>query len=200
MGSQSGGQALGKVSISRAELAENTQCVLSEGGWGNPDVLLVQLPRGGDGLVVVKDFAPRSRVARVLFGRWLLRREERAYRLLAELAAVPRLLGRIDEDALVLEYRPGTLLSRSLAARLPDNFMQELESAIAGMHAQGLVHLDLRHRSNILATDEGKPVLIDFASALFFPQTGRIATWLFRAFARIDLAAIEKWRVRLVPR
>ncbi len=187
------------VSLCRTELAERTRGVLSTGGWGNPDVLLVESPWGGAEFVVVKDFAARSRFARVLFGRWLLRREERAYLRLAGLAEVPRLLGRIDIDALILEYRPGTLLSRSLAGRLPDGFMPELETAIAAMHARGIVHLDLRHRSNILAGEDGKPVLIDFASALFFDPRGWVGRWLLQAFARIDLAAVEKWRVRLVP-
>lgn len=187
------------VALRRAELAERTRRVLSTGGWGNPDVLLVESPWSGAECVVVKDFAARSRFARLLFGRWLLRREERAYRRLAGLAAVPRLLGRVDIDALIIEYRPGTLLSRSLAGHLPDGFMPELEAAIAAMHARGIVHLDLRHRSNVLAGDDGNPVLIDFASALFFDPKSWAGRWLMRAFALIDLAAVEKWRVRLVP-
>jgi serine/threonine protein kinase len=66
------------------------------------------------------------------------------------------------------------------------------------MHARGLVHLDLRHRSNVLAGEDGHPVLLDFASALHFDPTtwwGRCAVSLL---GRIDLRALDKWRARLV--
>ncbi|MFK7894267.1 MAG: hypothetical protein AB8G23_00425 [Myxococcota bacterium] len=162
-------------------------------------MLLVDAGTTEEKLIVVKDYAPRSAVARTLFGRWLLRREARAYRLLAEVSAVPRMLGRIDSNALMIEYRPGVLLSRSLAGKVPSGFMEDLEEAVSQMHARGVVHLDLRHRSNILAGEEGAPVVIDFASALFFEPNGWLGRWLLPAFARIDLAALEKWRVRLFP-
>jgi tRNA A-37 threonylcarbamoyl transferase component Bud32 len=131
-------------------------------------------------------------------GPWLLRREARAYRRLEGLEAVPRLLGQLDAAALVLEYRPGVLLSRSLAGRLPATFLAELQGAIAEMHRRGVVHLDLRHRSNILAGHDGRPVLLDFASALRFDQE----TWWGRAcvvlLGWVDRRALRKWQVRLV--
>lgn len=193
------GEDSGLVSLDRTNLARRTRRVLSKGGWGNPDVLLVERTSGGAELVVVKDFAVRSRWVRILLGRWLLRREERAYRRLSGIPAVPLLLGRVDMDALILEYRPGTLLSRSLAGHIPSGFMTELEESIQAMHGRGVVHLDLRHRSNILAGEDGKPVLIDFASALFFNPKGWLGSGLLHAFASIDRSAVEKWRVRLVP-
>ena len=61
------------------------------------------LARDGERLVVVKDFAPRSRLVRRVLGPWITGREMRAYRLLAGLAAVPRLLGGLDGLALVIE-------------------------------------------------------------------------------------------------
>ena len=183
------------VGLERRNLAEQTRTVLNHGGWGNPDVLLVESELGS---VVVKDFAPRSRYVRRWLGPWLLRREARAYRCLEGVEAVPRLLGRLDPAALVLEYRPGVLLSRSLAGKLPPTFLAELQAAVAEIHRRGVVHLDLRHRSNILAGDDGRPVLLDFASSLRFDRT----TWWGRTgmvlLGWVDRRALRKWRARLV--
>jgi serine/threonine protein kinase len=179
----------------RDQVADSTREVLNRGGWGNPDVLLVD---AGERQVVVKDFAPRGRWVRRFLAPRLISREEEAYRRLAGVAAVPRLLGRLDRIALVFEYRPGTLLSRSLSGTLPSEFLGELEEAIQEMHRRGVVHLDLRHRSNILAGIDGRPVVIDFASALRFDVEtvwGRMLTTLF---GWIDRRALDKWRVRLV--
>ena len=178
----------------RDELARRTRRVLNRGGWGNPDVLLVDAPSGP---VVVKDFRPRHPLVRRLLGSWLLAREERAYRRLSGMTAVPGLIGRLDDEALVLEYRPGILLSRSLRGRVSPGFLDELDAAVEEMHGRGIVHLDLRHRSNILAGDDGRPVLLDFASAMRCDPSRWLGRLLLRAGGWIDRRALEKWRVRL---
>ncbi len=174
--------------LDRGNLADRTRAVLNRGGWGNPDVLLVAAPSGP---VVVKDYAPRNAFVRRWLGPWMLQREARAYRRLEGVDAIPRLLGQLDSAALIFEYRSGILLSRSLAGRLPPTFLSELQHAIAEMHRRGIVHLDLRHRSNILAGDDGRPVVLDFASAL----RGRMAV---RLFGWLDWRALRKWRARLL--
>jgi len=166
---------------------------LSRGGWGNPDVLLVETR---DGPVVVKDFA-ESPWWFLPVARWLTRRELRAYRQLAGHARVPQLLGSLDALAFCLEYRPGELLSRSLRGKLPESFLSELRGALADMHARGVAHLDLRHRSNILADSSGHPVLLDFASAVCFRPGSLPARVLLPLLARIDRLALRKWEARL---
>ena len=181
--------------LRRSNLSARIVRVLNEGGWGNPDVLLV---RGSDdGLVVVKDFAPRSGWVRELYGRWMIRREMAAYQVLRGAPAVPLLIGKLDPLAMILEYRPGVLLSRSLAGRLPEGFINELRGAVRAMHELGIVHLDLRHRSNVLAGDDGHPVLIDFASALYFRPGGILSRFLAPLLERIDWGAVAKWESRL---
>ncbi|MCR9097360.1 MAG: hypothetical protein NXI30_24340 [bacterium] len=187
------------VVLTREALAMRPRSILNEGGSGNPDVLLVEGERADDPPVVVKDYAPRAEWVRRFLAPSLLRREARAYRRLEGVPAVPRLLGCVDELALVLEYRPGQLLSRSLRGMLPETFLPELESAIAEMHRRGVVHLDLRHRSNVLAGEDGHPVLIDFASALRFDVSKPWGRALCAALGRFDRRALEKWRVRLIP-
>jgi serine/threonine protein kinase len=168
--------------------------LLHRGGWSHADVLLV---RHAGKQFVVKDFSRRAWLLRSTFGRWSIGRERRAYRALDGIDAVPRLLGLVDPLALAIEYRPGSLLSRSLAGVLPADFLGELRGAVAAMHARGVVHLDLRHRSNILATPEGHPVLIDFASSLRFDPGARWSRWLLDCCIRLDRRALTKWELRL---
>lgn len=179
----------------RATVGPQIRQVLSRGGWANPDVYLVGSEAG---LVVLKDFSGRRWFVRRWLGPWLLAREQRAYRRLTGVAAVPRCLGRLDAMAIVLEYRPGTMLSRSLAPHLPGGFVDQLEAAIEEMHRRGVVHLDLRHRSNVLAGQDGLPVVIDFASALMFDGSTALGRLGVRLFAGFDRRALRKWRDRLV--
>lgn len=177
----------------REELAARTLRVISRGKRGNPDVLLV---RDGRGLAVVKDFAPRGFWMRAFFAPWLVRREMRAYRVLDGHPAVPGLLGGVDRLAFALEYRPGRIMSASLAGELSPSFPDELYEAVRLMHERGVAHLDLRHRSNMLAGEDGHPVLIDFASSLCFRRGGWLARWLLPLLAEIDRSAVRKWQRR----
>lgn len=182
--------------MTRADLAARTRAVLHRGRARNPDVLLVDTARGP---VVVKDFAPRGWLVRATLGRWLTRRESRAYRRLAGHPAVPQWIGRIDALAFAVEYRPGRRMSRRLAGTLPSGFADRLDAAVREMHARGLVHLDLRHRSNVLVDERGEPVLIDFASAIRVPIRGPLAPLARAVFGRFDRDAVEKWRQRVEP-
>jgi serine/threonine protein kinase len=65
------------------------------------------------------------------------------------------------------------------------------------MHARGVAHLDLRHRSNVLLTADGTPVLIDFGSAVCLRPGGLAARLLLPLLARIDRGALGKWRAKL---
>lgn len=188
------GSAIG-LRLARRDLAGRTLEVLKRGNWANPDVVLVKLRCGRQ--VVIKDFGPRSRLVRTLYGRWVTAREAKAYRTLAGLPAVPSFLGHPDPLALALEYRPGSRMSRSLAGRLPEGFMDELRTAVREMHARGVVHLDLRHRSNVLADSDGHPVLVDFGSALCLRPGSLLSRILSPMLARIDWSAVRKWELRV---
>lgn len=182
--------------IGRDELAARTVRVLHRGRARNPDVLLVTTHDGRR--VVVKDFAGRGRFVRTTIGPWLTRREMRAYRALAGHPAVPRLLGRIDALAFAVEYRPGRRMSRRLAGDLPAGFVDRLAAAVREMHSRGVVHLDLRHRSNVLVDARGEPVLLDFASA-WMSGRSTLARVVARRLERFDWNAVEKWRQRIEP-
>lgn len=168
--------------------------MLSRGNRRNPDVLLVE---DGARRIVVKDFAPRGALVRATLGRWITAREAAAYRWLAGHASVPAFLGRIDPLALAVEYRPGRRISRHLIDDAGPAFLDALARAVAGLHARGLAHLDLGHRSNVLVDARGEPVLIDFASAVWFRPGGPGARWLLPHLAAYDLRAVAKWGAKL---
>lgn len=173
--------------LARAEL-------LNRGSRRNPDVLLVR--RGGDAWVV-KDFAPRGPWVRRWLGPRIHAREMRALRALEGHPAVPRLRGVVDALAFAVEYRPGRRMSRKLRGRVPPDFVARLEEAVAEMHRRGVVHLDLRHRSNVMVDAAGRPVLIDFGSAVTFRPGRPAARWLLPWLARLDRAAVGKWREKV---
>ncbi len=151
----------------------------------------------GDDCVVVKDFAESGLVARWL-GAWLVQRELRAYRQLEGHPAVPRVRAVIDSLAFAVEYRPGEVMGTGLAGRVSPDFVTALRQAVREMHARGVVHLDLRHRSNVLAEGGGqRPVLIDFASALCFRPRSTGARVVLPLLAWIDLLAVDKWERQL---
>lgn len=180
--------------LSRANLAERTLVTLHRGGPRNPDVLLVE---ADGGRVVVKDFAPRGWLVRRFLGPWLLRREARVYRRLSDHPAVPRLLGRIDARALVLEHRGGVRFSGRRPWTFSPEFGRRLERAVRGLHERGVVHLDLRHRGNVRAGTDGAPVILDFGSAVSFRPGGLAARWLLPPLAALDLRALGKWQRRI---
>ncbi len=178
----------------RATLEERILSRLQHGRWRAPDVLLVDTPAGP---IVVKDFRQRAPWLRHTLGRFLVWRELRAYRALHGHPAVPRFLGRLDAFAFAVEYRPGERMSRALAGVVPPDLPEALEKAVRSMHERGVAHLDLRHRSNVLVSEDGAPILIDFASAICFRPGGAAARWILPFLASVDLRAVEKWRERL---
>ena len=89
----------GLSTLCRANLAERTDALLSSGGLTKASVLLA---RDGERRVVVKDFAGQRSRLRTHWGRWLLRRERKAYAALSGHPCVPRLVGQLDDLALVL--------------------------------------------------------------------------------------------------
>ncbi|MEE3332429.1 MAG: RIO1 family regulatory kinase/ATPase [Myxococcota bacterium] len=185
----------------REELASAEPTLLKRGRGAKPDVLLVK--RSGGDTVVVKDYSQRSGWVR----RWLaphaVAREQRVHEALRDHISVPRVLGRVDPLALVLEYREGEPLSRSLASRLGEEraaqFALKLEDAVAQMHRCGVVHLDLRHRDNILCDEQAQPVLLDFVAAMCFRPGSFWYRWYRPTVLIYDEYALSKWRDRLQP-
>jgi hypothetical protein len=186
------GHALGE--LTRERLPECTLFAIRRGRSLRPDVLLVET---GGGPAVVKDWGPRSRLARAVLAPLLLRREARAHRRLEGLACVPRLLGRLDARSLVFEYRPGTRIAPGRRWIFGPRFAADLADALAAVHARGVVHLDLAHRSNLGSDPAGRPLVFDLGAAVCARTDRPLGRWLLRALAAPDHRALRKWRRRL---
>ncbi len=149
--------------------------------------------------LVLKDFAAKPRWARWL-GRWLIRREARAYRWLEGVPGVPRCYGRAGPYALAIEHVEGIELGRlHLFERDRAQVVRGLAKLVERLHARGFAHLDLRGRENVLVSPQGAVFAVDLAGAFWF----RPGTWrhrlLFPLFAFADRAAVVKWKELLAP-
>jgi hypothetical protein len=172
--------------FSRADLDRGPLQPLSAGRWAN--AVLYRFDAGGAPWVV-KDFRPRSWLVRNVIGRFLVRREARALVRLAGRPTTPQAPFRVDAHALAYRYLEGLNLRDARATPGP-GFFPDLERTVRDMHATGrLVHLDLRNAGNILVTQDGAPVLLDFQSHL---GTRWMPGPLRRFVERIDLAAVYK--------
>ncbi len=163
------------------------------GGGSRPALLVIE---DGGQRAIVKDYYASGWLLRALVGPWLIGREERLYRLLEGASGVPRLIGRLDRQALVVEQIPGKACSEYPDGSLPAEFFQRLEVVVKGLHARGVVHCDIKNRSNIVVTDQLEPYIIDFASA--FTKEGRfgpLRRFAYERFRLDDERAVVKARL-----
>ncbi|MBK5935289.1 hypothetical protein [Halorhodospira halophila] len=102
--------------------------------------------------------------------RWAIRREYRIYQRLAGVPGIPHCHGLYAGAWLVLAYQPGWKIRfpyvRTPDAATPHPAVVGLRRTIAGMHARGVAHADLKRHDNIILTPEHEAVVIDFGTAL----------------------------------
>jgi len=178
--------------FTRAALERGPREVLSQGRWANAVLYLFE---HGGVTWAVKDFRPRSFLSRNLIGRFLIRREFGALSRLAGVPATPQGAFRVDALALAYRFVPGRSLRGLRGFKLPPDYFPALERGLRAVHATAhLAHFDLRNAKNILITDTGEPLLLDFQSAA---GTGWMPGPLRRFAEQVDLAAIYKhWQKR----
>lgn len=134
-------------------------------------------------------------------GRFLTRREARMYRALADVENVPAFVAMYGDYGFVHEYVEGHELRRDES--VSDQFFDELATLIATIHARGMAYVDLEKCENIIVSDEGKPVLIDFQ--ISWDQPPRWCRhipplpWLMRELQRMDRYHLLKHRRRTRP-
>jgi len=124
---------------------------------------------GGDRDAVVVKFNrthPILILPMAWLGRWLAARESRAYSLLAGLRGIPASCGEVLvgghrwPNAFAHHYIPGHPLAKE--ERPGAGFFDELERLLDAMHNRGLAYLDLNKRENVIVSEDGLPVLVDF--------------------------------------
>ena len=144
------------------------------------DVYVLQ--RNGRELVL-KDCSRRWGPFRWLWGAYILKREYRVLEQLAGVHGVPVVYGWIDRNGMLMERLSAEQMPSRKKSNLTTEFFDRLQFIVAIMHERGVAHGDLR-RANILVDGEGRPHVIDFATAMLRESVlGRL---LFRFVARID--------------
>jgi len=150
---------------------------------------------------VVKDFSGNGFFYRNLIGRFLVWREEKAYRRLKGLKGTPLLHRVVEGCALVLEHIPGRNLENAEATeKLPPVFFENLRGLVEAFHRRGICHCDLKRAANILIGIDGRPWVLDWSAAILqtefrvFPLN-----LIYRRFILDDLNAVTKYQLRHCP-
>lgn len=124
--------------------------------------------------------------------RATLDREFAAYRRIEGVPGVPRCYGMLEDRYLVLEHIQGTPYRE---AQIDDRaqWFGELLETLQACHGRGVAHGDLKNKSNLMSTNDGRPCIIDFGLTVvrkegFHPLNRRAFTF----FCQLDLNAWVK--------
>lgn len=143
---------------------------------------------------VLKDYRTKSLLGPL--ASVMIRREFRILQRLEGVAGIPRAYRILDRRALVTEFVEGRTIGKFRPGDLDDAVFRRLGRVVREMHARGVVHLDLRQKKNIVITPDGRPYLVDFASALVREGPFR-AIW--ELLLRVDRGALLKFKERNFP-
>jgi serine/threonine protein kinase len=173
---------------------ENLECLIKGNPFGKPDLNRVKV---GERILMVKDVKNKSFFFRWTIGLWLIQNEWRVYSRLIGVEGIPNAVERIDRFAFAIEYIPGSPIRRE--EDLPASFFVDLAKVLQKVHSRGVVHLDLRHKGNILISEKGRPFIIDFNSSFSFGETGFFRRFLFPALRWVDYGGFLKLKERASP-
>ncbi|WP_106476051.1 protein kinase domain-containing protein [Phytohalomonas tamaricis] len=174
-----------------ARAASDNTVLQKAGGLLKADVSVVV--RHGR-MTVCKDYQRWRRTPLAPLAHYLMRREARLLRRLNDWPHSPSFEGFANRYAFFMEYVPGADLKTAVASGQKVSFSKVVD-AVAGLHRHDIVHNDIRG-SNILVAEDGRIVIIDFASALYAPK-GRPLHPLMRRMRRLDIAGTLKFKHRL---
>ena len=162
--------------------------------FGKPDLKLI---KAGDRTLMVKDVKEKPFFFRWTLGLWLIRKERNIYLRLRGITGIPNGGEQIDRFAFIMDFVEGKAIERNDA--LSASFFSRLEEILKEIHSRGIVHLDLRHKGNILVSHRGEPYLIDFNSSLSLGRKGILKTLLLPLLMQVDRAGFLKLKERVAP-
>ncbi|MCK5114271.1 MAG: hypothetical protein KAR11_05865 [Phycisphaerae bacterium] len=93
-------------------------------------------------------------------GRMLADHEQNIYAKLEGIAAVPRWVARISPVCYAIEYIDAVPLDH--LESIPAGFFEQLREVFDTVHQRGVAYGDANKKSNILVTQDDKPILIDY--------------------------------------
>ena len=180
--------------MDRKDIEKNSICLTKGNPFGKPDLNRVKV---GERTLMIKDVKNKNFFFRWTIGLWLIQNEWRVYSRLIGIEGIPNAIERIDRFAFAIEYIPGSPIRRG--EDLPSSFFADLANVLREVHSRGVVHLDLRHKGNILISEKGKPFIIDFNSSLSFGEKGFFRRFLFPALRWVDHGGLLKLKERVSP-
>lgn len=170
--------------------------IIQKGRWGNSDVYMHE---HGEDSYIVKTFASHPSFIRNTIGRFLISREFKALKKLLPCVGTCSDVIRVGSFTLSYRYIEGKNLS-SWSRRnntIHKDFFVKLEAAVKEMHSYGIVHLDLRTGSNVIISDDGNPLILDFQSYL---TLGMIPGNSLKNFLKqVDLSGVYKYWAKMSP-
>jgi predicted Ser/Thr protein kinase len=179
--------------VNRKEIEKGSICV-AKGNFGKPDLNQVEVEGRS---LMVKDVRRKNFILRWTLGLWLIHKEWKIYSRLTGIKGIPQPVERIDRFAFAMEFIPGRSILRG--EPLPSSFFSALDTVLREVHGKGVVHLDLRHKGNILVSEKGEPFLIDFNSSFAFKEKGFLRRHLFPLLRWIDYGGLLKLKERVSP-
>jgi serine/threonine protein kinase len=180
--------------MNRKEIEKSSVCLSKGSALGKPDLSRVEVESR---TLMVKDVRRKNLFFRWTLGLWLIHKEWKIYSRLKGIQSVPQPLGRIDRFAFAMEFVPGRSIQRG--EKLQPSFFSHLEQVLREIHQRGVVHLDLRHKGNILISERGEPFLIDFNSSFSFKEKGPFRRFLFPILRWVDYGGLLKLKQRVSP-
>jgi hypothetical protein len=176
--------------FTRDDLRRNGAEKISGGRWANADLLLYTHT---DGVWVLKDFTPCPPFICKTWGAWMAARELRALVHLQGIPGIPADPFALDPYSFCYRFVPGTNLKYIRRTNPPGaDFFLKLEQSVHRMHQLGIVHLDIRYMRNIVVSDTGEPLLLDFQTCLFL---NRVPRFMHQFLKNIDISGVYKcWK------
>jgi len=177
--------------FTREEFDRAEARLLHGGRWGNADISLFR--KGGEAWVV-KDFRHCPFGVRHSWGICMAGRELSALRKLSGIPGFPEDVFRLDRYAIAYRFIPGNEIGQADPGLLTPGFFESLESLVERMHGRDIAHLDIRTGGNVLVTERGTPLILDFQSHV---HLAGLPGFLRRILVAVDRAGVYKhWSIR----
>lgn len=115
-------------------------------------------------------------------GRILARREAALFERVRGVEGVPRFLGRWGDTGVLHEYVAGHAMHKGEC--VPDDFHARLRGVVDELHRRDVAYVDLEKCENVIVGDDGRPYLVDFQIAWYWPRRWGGELFPFRALRR----------------
>lgn len=153
----------------------------------------VRIEKRQNRTVITKDYSHYAGTLWAPIARYLMRREAKVLQKLKGWSHVPDFLGFDGRYAFSMEYVEGRRVNR-VEPSYPAHFVTLLR-VVGELHRKGVFHNDLRS-TNILVSDQGRLVLIDYGASLILPDWS-ILSPLRKALRSLNIARIVKLKKQI---